>query len=161
MKDKMDYFEQLIFIDIIFLISSIILFCSVSLFYINRIFNSIITERYINYFIHILIVPFSIILLYKFFLEFVFFWVFEIFIVVIFLVYDFIIKNFSRISKSKYEQLIRITYYIIYVIMQIVILYRIWVFSVGWFIFLFLFFNFNTIIFIIYLKKYEKILYMN
>ena len=145
-------------IDLSFFILVLLIFISIDLFYINRILGGYKTERYINIFLHSLIIPFFItyILLFE---RTRFDYYINLTTIVIFLLLDFIIKRFysGKINKREFKwKFLRVTYFIFFVVAQFVVWMHYWFYdNVMGFIML-IFIIINYLIFILYLKKYER-----
>ena len=158
----MDSITDEIFIDLIdqlFLLFGFLLFVLIGLFYINRIKGSSNFEKYINYFILSMIVPFSIFFYFNLFIDRV--WDYKVITptVVIFILFDFLLKKYiyKKIEKRRFlRPLIVLFYYLFLLFTQTVI----WSYAhmrdkylglLYWIFFLIIWF-----IFVVYLTNYEK-----
>lgn len=152
--------NQISCIDLSFILLGLMLFCLTSLFYINRMITAGRYERYINLIMHLLIVPFTFLFFYQLYSKAAVTRTLDVLIVILFLVSDFIVKNttntnkqFNTKNKGNY---IRFGYFTLYFLMLFAILYRSFSLSgeLGFFVLILL--HITIIIFLLYLRKYEK-----
>ena len=145
--------------DSTFLLSVFLLFIFIDLFYINRTLGRTKYENYNNYLIHLLVIPFFIILFFKLFTEQRTDYVLGLFTIPIYIILDFIIKNLlgSKINLNRFKwKFLRFFYFTLFFILQVTIWAYFWYFeNIMGFIMLILV-NINSLIFIIYLRRYEK-----
>ena len=146
-------------IDIIFITIVLFLFLFIDIFYFNRTIRKTKYENYNNIAIHLLIVPFFIIIFFKLFTEQRTDYVLGLFTIPSYIFLDFIVKSYfyRKINLNQLKwKLLRLIYFSLFFIMQVTIWAYFWYYeNILGFIMLLLV-NINSIIFIIYLKKYEK-----